>query len=196
MEAEQTQARRPEKSILSDLSKIQIPDNIKVEAEKIFQQLDLRTKRGKRRKRLLFYCVYNAYKTLGQTKDPKIVASVVGIANKEITKAFSMCSAVQTNYQPPTKQHSPEEYIQNCMDLVGLNQDCYQDVVEKCQIVLNADPSLEEEYPQNVAIAVVYLYIIINGGKLDRKDFSEIFKLSGMTIYKMYNRVEAAYNSQ
>jgi len=189
------QGKRSEKSILADLNKIQLPDNVKAEAEKIFQQLDLNTKRGRRRKRLLFYCVYNAYKTLGQTKDPKIVAAMVGIGNNEITKAFSMCSTIQTNYQPPCVQHSPEQYIQSCMDLVGLNQDCYEDVLEKCRIVMNADSSLEEEYPQNVAIAVVYLYIVINGGKMDRKDFSKIFKLSDMTIYKMYNRVEAAYNS-
>jgi len=185
-----------EKSILPDLLKINIPDDIRNEAEKIFQQLKTNTKRGKRRKKMLFYCIFNAYKSLGQPQDPKVIAELVGISATEITKALSMCSESQTNYRPIAVFRQPLDFIPIYHSEVGLNPDCLSSVLELAHSILNKDPDLYDEYPQVVAAGILHYYMTINGVSVDKKQFAKIFKKSEMTITKMFKRICNIDNSK
>lgn len=184
-----------EKSILSDLDKINISDDVRIEAERIFQQLETNTKRGKRRKKLLFYCIFNAYLSLKQSKDPKYVAELVGIAPTEMSKAFSMCSESQTNYRPPSVFHSPIDFIPEYHRKVGLDESCLDSVLDLAKTILKKDPDLNENYPQVVAAGILLYYMTINGVSVNKKEFSKLVRRSEMTISKMYKRISYIHNS-
>lgn len=184
-----------DKSIISDLDKINIPDEIKNLSEQIFQQLDTNTKRGRRRKKLLFYCIFNAYNQIGQPQDPKFIAELVGISHTEMTKAFSMCSELQTNYKPNTTFHSPLEFVEQYHEQIGLDPKCLPDVLVLGTEILKKDPDLNENYPQVVAAGILLYYMTINGASINKKEFSKIVRRSEMTISKVLKRIVHVHNN-
>lgn len=183
-----------DKSILTDLDKLNIPDEVKTEAERIFQRLETNTKRGKRRKKLLFYCVFHAYSSLGPSKDPKAIAELVGISSTEMSKAFSMCSESQTNYKPPTAFHSPLEFIPEYLQLIGLDPICLGSIIDIANDILSKDPELAENYPQVVAAGILLYYMTINGVIINKKEFAKMVRRSEMTISKIYKRISQIHN--
>ena len=188
--------KKADRSILTDLDKLNIPNDIKVEAEGVFRQLNTNTKRGRRRKKLLFYCIFMAYTKLGQPKDPKAIADLVGISSTEMTKAFSMCSESQTNYKTPIVHWSPLDFIPEYIEPVGLELDCLDDVLKLGREVLEKDAELYESYPQVVAGCIIMYYMSINGAiNINKKRFAEVLKKSEMTISKMFKKIAKAHNS-
>lgn len=188
--------KKTDKSILPDLDKLNIPDDIRIEAEGVFRELKTNTKRGRRRRKLLFYCIFVAYTKLGQPKDPKTIADMVGISSTEMTKAFSMCSESQTNYKSPIVHWSPMDFIPEYLEQIGLEMDCLDDVMKLSQNILDKDPDLYESYPQVVAGGILMYYMTINGViNINKKRFAEVLKKSEMTISKMYKRIAQVHNS-
>lgn len=196
-------AKVPERSILPDLKRLEVPDDVRMEAESIFQKLETKTKRGKRRKKLLFYCIFKAYKNLKQPKDPKVIAEMVDIPQREIKKAFSMFSAAQTSYSSRAVFHSPSEFIPEYHKSLGLSEDCLPDIIDFVEEILELDQKiksnskLSEDYPQVVAAGIL-LYWLINKQSMNvnKKHYtSQIVRRSEMTISKMYRRIGEIYNS-
>lgn len=183
-----------ERSILPDLNRINVGDEIKETAEQIFKQLDTTTKRGNKRKKLIFYCVYNAYKSLGIIEDAKTIADVVGIAHTDITKAFSLYSEAKTNYQAPVTFHTPSDFIHKYYKEAGLSPECLEPLLNLAEEVLELDPELYESYPQVVAAGIILYYMTINGVAVNKKEFAKIIGKSEMTVVKMYKRVSNAHN--
>lgn len=184
-----------EKSIFGDLQRINIPDEIKIEAERIFKQLDMNTRRGKRRKKLIYYCVNNAYKTLNRTQDPKVIAKIVGIPPTEITKANSMCSETQTGYRPPRTHKTPLDFLPECCSRIeGLDDNCLSDIKILAESILQKDSELLEAYPQVVAAGILLYYLTIKGAVVNKKQFASTFGISEMTITKMFKRISEIDN--
>lgn len=182
------------KSILSDLNRFNISDEIKNEAEHIFQQLTTGTRRGNKRKKLLFYCVYNAYKSLGIIEDAKTIANLIGIPHSDITKSFSLYSETKTNYQPPASFRTPTDFIYKYYSEAGLSSDCLQPLLSLTDEVLASDPDLYESYPQVVACGIIVYYMTINGASVDRKKLAKMAGKSDMTLSKIIKRISAAHN--
>lgn len=187
--------RMSERSILHDLEPLTFSEDIRNEAERIFQQLEIKTKRSKRRKKLLFYCVFNAYKSLGQSRDPKTVAEEIGMSPNEMTKALSMCSECQTGYRPPSVFHSPLQFLPEYYAQTNLDPSDYSMIDTFAKNILAKDPDLLQHYPQVVAAGILLYYTTINGITVDKKKFSELVRRSEMTINKMFKRISNLDNS-
>jgi transcription initiation factor TFIIIB Brf1 subunit/transcription initiation factor TFIIB len=188
-------SKMEDRSILADLDKIPIGDEIKLQAEHIFKQLEVGTRRGGKRKKLLFYCIYNAYKALGILEDAKTVADLVGIPYTDITKAFSLFSEGKTSYRAPITFRTPSDFIQRYYSEAGLGAESLPALLALCEELLRLDPDLYESYPQVVAAGIILYYLTINGVAVNRTDFAKIFGKSPMTIAKMYKRVSAVHNA-
>lgn len=178
-----------EKSILRDMDNIMIPDEIKVKAEEIFGKLNSATKRGNRRKQLVFFCIYNAYNELLLPQDPKQIASVVGIKNSEMTKALSMFSEAQTGYQPPAIHVTAIDLLPKYCDNLGLPSDMVTDILAFAQKILNVDTELKETFPQKVAAGILLYYATTNGINLNKKEYAKMIQLSEVTINSMYKYI-------
>jgi transcription initiation factor TFIIIB Brf1 subunit/transcription initiation factor TFIIB len=184
-----------DRTILPDLDKIQISDEIKYQAEKIFKQLGTGTRRGLKRKKLLFYCVYNAYKSLGILEDANTVADLVGIPYSEITKAFSLFSEGKTLYRAPITFRTPIDFIHKYYSEVGLGPESLRPLLDIAEEVLELDPELDENYPQVVAAGIIFYYLTINGISVNKEEFAKLIGKSPMTIAKMSKRISTIHNS-
>ena len=187
-------AKTTEKSIVQDLDLIDLPEEVKREAQVIFNSMKVPTKRGTKRKRLLFFCINQAYVNLKQPKDPKMIANQLGIKSTDISKSSSMCSSSQTGYKPVPTFYHPIDFIPDYMKAVGLDESCVESVKKLGHEVLQRAPDLTDEYPQVVAAGLLLYYMIIHGITVNRKEFAGKVLRSEMTISKMYKRISEIHN--
>jgi transcription initiation factor TFIIIB Brf1 subunit/transcription initiation factor TFIIB len=195
--------RSSDKSIREDLEKLGLPIDIINEADGIFQQMRTGTRRGQKRKQMIFHCARAAYDKLKIPRDPKLIADLCGIPYSGITKAASMCSPVQTQYTSPVVVYRPIDFIKSSFDrlsqviesYIQLPDDTLENMLCMAADVQTADKRLLEEKPQMVAAAIILYYLETHGIKIDRKKYASLFNSSDMTIAKLKKQVEAAYNA-
>lgn len=188
-----------EKSIRSDIDKLGFPNNIVNIADIVYQNMDLGTKRGKRRKMLIFYCVFTAYNQENITVDPIWLANLCGLERSNISKALSMCSPVSAFTEAPmVKFTTPRSYIpvyfKKLQEWINFPDNTIEEIYEISDEIMQKDSSLNDEKPQTVAAAILVHYMKINGYTIDKEKYKIIFKRSDMTINKIKKKVVAAYN--
>ena len=182
-------------SLLNDLSKLQISDQIKNEAESIYQSLHKDTKRKTNRKRQIFYCLYRAYHDSGEVKEPTEIAKIVGLKSSEINAAFALFSQIQTGYPNPIVQRTPQDFVPGILQSVGVDLEDRSALMELFDEILQKDPSLLEEFPQAVAGAIIFYYLEINGVPISKKDVAKSVNRSEMTLQKVYKKIVAVHNA-
>jgi transcription initiation factor TFIIIB Brf1 subunit/transcription initiation factor TFIIB len=183
-----------EKTILSDLVDIEVSETIKSKAEDIFQQLRCTTKRGHRRKLLIFFCLLNAHRECGIHIDPKLLAIKVRINPSEATKASSMFSESQTGYRPKLMKVSALDIIPEYCQVLNFDTDTIEQVLELGREIIEKDSSLEDTKPQNVATGVLVYFCQINGVMFPKKELSKILNLSEVSINSITKRVNIIHN--
>ena len=183
-----------EKSIMTDLSDFDLTDDIKIKADEIFRSMKIPTRRGRRRRKVVFYCVFQAYKETGLPKDPKELALKMGIDPNEISKAFSMCSETETGYRPEPRKSTPLEFIPIYYPFTGLTDDGMSKVRALTREILEKDSDLSDQFPQTVAAAILIYYMNINGVQYD-KTFAQKVGKSDVTLTTMAKRVAIAHNT-
>ena len=183
------------KSIRSDMENLPVPEDIKSRAELIFLRLKAVTKRGNRRKQLVFFCIYEAYKEVGTPQDPKKIASVVGIKSSEMTKALSMFSEVQTGYKSKFIHVDPKDLLPGYAEQLTLPKETIEELLKFAEEIINKDPELKEKFPQKVASGILKYYLEINGATLNMKEYAKIIQLSEVTINSMYKSIVKIHNS-
>lgn len=187
--------RSANRSIMSDLNSLQIPEHIKqIAQEQVYEKLEkLPTKRGEQRKYVIFYCIHIAYKLAGDICDIKSLASQIGIQASRISRAFTICSPIATGYQPPNIKYTPVDYVKLFFKHTKLHPDCISGAVKLTEEVLAKDKSLSDIPPQKVAISCLCLYMDINGVAYD---FEEMTKLTGSSaiIKELKDKVSKVYN--
>jgi transcription initiation factor TFIIIB Brf1 subunit/transcription initiation factor TFIIB len=187
--------RNSDRSILKEMDGLAVSEEAKLMADSIFMKLNPLTKRGNRRKQLIFFCLYYAYIELGQPQDPKKIAQIVGIKSSGITKAFSMFSQAQTGYKPPNIYILPIHLIPQYCESLHLTPETTQDVLNFAQMILDKDPSLKERFPQKIAGGILLYYLTINGATVNRKEFAKLIQLSEVTIANVYKHIASIHNS-
>lgn len=177
--------------MLSELVNYNINDDIKNRANDIYTKMNTGIHRGMKRKKLIFYCLYHAYKQFGIIEDPKNIARIIGLPEKDICKALSMfCGKVNEKLYL-----TPYDYIRKFHEELKLQQETLDLILIIAEEIFKIDPSLLDEYPQSVAGAIILYYLNINGIAIDKKDFSKMIGKSIVSINKLLKRVMIAHNS-
>lgn len=191
--------RNTERTIRPDLDKLGLPQDIVNEASNIYQNMKAGTKRGKKRKQLIFFCVSSAYNTKGIPEDPNRLAEICGIDSSDISKSHSMCSSIRTNYEAPLVRYMPNDFVNLYFDKlshhISFPEGALEDIYVMTADVMECDPDLSDEKPQTVAAAILVFYLSIHGASIEKSKYKSIFGRSDMTINKIKNKVSAAYNS-
>ena len=195
-----TLQRVSEKSIKADLKKIGLSSDIISSANNIYKNMSIGTKRGKRRRMLIFFCVFNAYVENNITVDPISLAKKCGLDKSGISKALSMCSPVNSVSESPLVNHTANNYIKVFYDKLNQNwidfpADSLDHINDMTDYILESDPELMDEKPQTVAAAVLVFYMQLNGYCLNKEKYKGIFGISDMTINKLKKRINRAYNN-
>lgn len=180
--------------IKPDMERIPLPDDVKEKANEIYRRLKRQTHRGKKRKLLVFFCIFNAYAELKTPKDPRHLARLVGLSPHEVIRAFSQFPAVQTGYQVDNQPTSPIDLIPDyCSRLdAELNIPMVEDLARE---ILSKSRALQEKYPQKVAAGIIQYFMTINGVKYNKKQFAAAMGLSDATISSMFREIAMIHNS-
>ncbi len=188
-----TQQRCSIRTIMNDLVTIDITDDVKKEADDVFQKLGTPTHRGKKRKQLIFFCIYQAYKNLHSVKDPNSILKLIGLERPDIAKAVSLFTS---QYLPDDIQRvTPIYFISQYFELCGLSLKLKTEIISMASNILDKSPHLYELLPQYVAISFLLYYMMINGITYDLNQFCSKIDKSPITVTKLCNEIGRIYNS-
>ena len=181
-------------NILKDLSVYPLPPEIKVYANNIFKNLNITIIRRKRRKKVIYFCVFQTYKELSKPFDPVELLSMLGLDNTDRGNAFSMCAETKTGYQVVPKRYIPQDFLKFYMEKTRIPREKYEEISEILEDVLRKDPYFYENYPQIVAKATILYYSKINGIKV--KEMLESLKIQRIdsTLHKLIERITIVHN--
>lgn len=193
--------KRKERSIKADLKKAGFPPEIVVKADEIYSQMIIGSKRGIKKKLVLFFCARAAYDSMGIPEDPSHIAERCGITRSDISRANSLCAPSKTTFKAPLVNYGPKDYIdtfyQKIINLgMLLHNDAFLTAMhEICEEALLKDTTLRDEKPHTMAAAVIIYYLSLNNLTLEKSKYTELFGFSEMTLMKIRNKIERAYSS-
>jgi hypothetical protein len=191
-------------SIVEEINKFPIKEDIKKEAHRIYKELGSPVHRGKKRAQLLFYCIYNGeleyrdkHPELEEDVDPRIIKDMVDIKNGMMRRAMSMFSETQTGYRPKSGKPNPLGLIKCYCEENHISSEMIPTIRAFGQEILDKDPSLLGEFPQTVAAGLIKYVMLTRGdGKEpDNEAFSKKIGLSQATINTMYKRIAKLDNA-
>ena len=185
------------KSIIQELQNIAIPQNVMLKANNIFISQNLSLRKGQKLPHLLFYCVYNAYRQLGEPKVPKKIATLVGLSPNEISRALSMFNKINTGEQDLGESNfsSFVNFIPCYCEDLGINMETVLEIQKFGRELLEICPDLDEKFPQNISAAVILYWMTIHGVNINRKDFQAKVDLSDVTISNAFKLIKSVHNS-
>jgi len=182
-----------EKSIYKELKMLQIPDNIKIRANEIYQQITTPTKKGKKRLSLVLYCVYHAYKEEDIIIDPVDIADQLGLKKNAISKAMNSFS--NRGYTPPMVIVNPVSLIRPfALKVHTLNEECIPDIEKFAQDIMEKEPSFSEPQPKKIAAAFIKSYMDTHTPTPLPNECYELLYSTPATISNTVKEIKAVYN--
>ncbi len=178
------------KNFMAELNKLAISDDIKLKAYEFFITNNLSYRKGKKLPHLLFYCIYRAYQINHQYKVPKTIANMVGLNYSDISEAQKMFA----KNGGVIENSSYKDYIPIYCDKIGIPPDHACMITNYGIRLVSEDPTLEEKFPQNVAVAIIFYYLDIGGYEAHRKNLSNLVEISDVTIFHIYKQIRNFQN--
>ena len=108
----------PNRSISDELEVIMLPNKFKAKAALIFSDAKVPTRRKKKRKMIIFYCLLVAYKELEEIEFPEIIARAVGLDMKDMSKALLM-EEFFPGYDISSINYKPQDFISRCISIIS-----------------------------------------------------------------------------
>ena len=184
------------RSILPDLKPYPFSDEIKNQADVIYNKMIYRVRRGKIRDQMYFFCVYCAHLELGMSPIPTQIGQIFGLTPGEVQKCDSLFSPLQTGYRPPSTNTSPLRYLPDYCESMNLSAEATCEIMELAKLILRKEPSLFEKNPQTVAAGLLRYYTLTNGiVNDDPEKLKKVTGRSSATTEGMYNRISIIHNS-
>lgn len=187
---------RTERTILPDLKLYPFPDDIKNQADVIYNKMKYQVRRGKIRFQMLFFCVYCSHLELKRDVNPIQLGAQFGLTPGEVQKCDSLFSPLQTGYKPPSKNASPLGYLPDYIREMDLSEDLVGDIMAVAADILRKDPTLNQENPQTVAAGLLRYYTFSRGiTSDDPSKINRVTNRSNVTIDGMFRRISTIDNS-
>jgi len=185
-----------ERSILPDLKPYPFPDEIKNQADVIYNKMRYQVRRGKIRYQMLFFCVYYAHIELGRDINPIQLGAQFGLTQGEVQRCDSLFSPLQTGYRPPSINTSPLGYLPDYCQNMNLSQDAIDEIMKMSAAILRKEPTLYQENPQTVAAGLLRYFTVTNGITTDDpQKITRVTNRSTVTIDSMFRRIATIDNN-
>jgi transcription initiation factor TFIIIB Brf1 subunit/transcription initiation factor TFIIB len=185
-----------ERTILPDLRSHPYSDDIKNQADTIYNKMIPRVRRGKIRAQLLFYCVYCAHLELDRDVNPLHLGVHFGLSSGDVQRCDSIFSPLQTGYKPPNKNTTALKYLPEYCRSMNISDDAIDNITKTATLILKKDLSLHQESPQTVAAGLLRYITEIKGIETDDPTiFVKITGRSSVTIEGMYKRIATIDNN-
>ena len=203
------------KTIVPQLIKFGVPENIANCADKILNKLKGQIRRGKKYTMLLYFCTHSAYleQIYEQTElikkgliddykgyvigfEPIKLGENFGLTKNELQKCFSLFSPLQTGYKPPSSYISLFIHIPNYCKCINLSNKSIIGVIDLANYILSKDPTLYHESPRSTAAGIVHYYTFINDITIcNVEEFSKLVHYSYSTIENISKKIALLDNS-
>ncbi len=156
-----TGLRKSGATISGEIAKFDIPDIVKQKAIEISQKIGNQTRRSEMRKKMFYFCIYNAFREIGDPRPDVEIANLVGLDVKVARKSIKTFSTIQTGYQPIKMHILPQYLIPDLCEAISM-QEYNQIIVNLCGRIIDKCKSLLEEQPGKVAVGMILYYSQIN----------------------------------
>ena len=189
--------RQKVSTLSEDLARLCIPEEVKQEAEKIYELLGKPIHRNNKRKHMIYYLVSNAFDSLRKVFWPPKLAYEIGIRKEEIGSAASLFKGKTKNFRAPVINYRPTRYLPLLADILGYDDPNFiEGLSEFGNQLLEKNPRLGENFPQNMAAGIVHRYMMNEGynGK-DKEEFPAKLLLSWNLIRNASEEVSILWNS-
>jgi len=189
-------SERSGRSILKDLSKTRVPAHVASRANSIFLQLTLGTKRRNERDLVIFFCVYEAYRSLKKENNGDPVARVAytvdpamvyrDLCMKPRKKLGSFMNKAYKDfglgkgYRPVQVVNTAEEFVYVFFEYTTLEQQSLGDIIILTRRIMAADPYLINHLPQMMAAAIISYYFDTISARLPQSFYTDIMKTPSM----------------
>lgn len=184
------------KSIVKRLEPYPIPDNIKYEAQRIFDAVNEVNKKSKSNKKELFFYTYSAYRNLQISCDPTELAALFQIKPKAISRILTTFHNMQPDCQVKLYQSTANDFVGGYAERLQFSEELIEDVKKFVLNIYAICPDLYDLSPQNVAAAILMFYCKIRGITFDKKNYMQnVVNKSDVTINGVYKIICTAYNS-
>ena len=201
----------PQPEIINDIQKISIPTEVISEAINIFYEISKTSKnkvksiKGTRKTKLIFYCVFMAFDKLDSLADPCYIADIIGLKRNSIEQSFNEFSPTGITIIKPEKMI--KFYIHSLNKLllergVSYDENTVIDgvikVIEMCR-----GTNAGKEWTQNTSANVVVissLYFYMNDiMRFDISNVTNLFEqacyISWACIRRYHGQVSKYYNA-
>lgn len=180
------------KSIKSLLEPLEIEETVKTLAEECFSTINIKLRIGTKSKLVLFYCIHKAYERLGTPRDPKIIAGIVGINSKSISRAFNFCEPKDSKASTVTCI-SPIDLIPDYCKKIGLEEHQVEEIKAFSRTIMEHGQELYDEFPQTIAAGLIFVFLLHKGEQVTRRDMSLMLGKSDATIGRAQQKIMIPY---
>lgn len=184
-----TKSVNSDKTIHDHLRILGIDDEVIDEAAKVYDELDMSVRRGKKWLMMLYYCIDTAYIRLGDPQDPKDICDLLGMS-------VTIAAKVPTELLNTDKHYivyvTPEVFVDlYCCRLRETVAIADSDIDSMIAIAKYIGEDKIDDYPQVIAAAIIQYYCTMKKIQYDKKAVEQMVHKSGPTISKIVNRIKS-----
>lgn len=187
-------------SIRAELDQYNLSDEIKERAEEICEMVFKKNVRKDNRTNLLFYCIYEAFKTINESVNPYEIGKMLGMDRKQMVRAINQNTFM--GHRHKNVLSDPTRFFEMLIRRTPLTSDEVKPIIETYDIVIEADQKIKEGSPILVSAAVVCFHMKTNGVTNEGMTFDESIdffcaenNLKKENVIDLMKKVEIAYNS-
>jgi len=179
---------------------MQIPTAIKKATErkynKVVQRLrdekEKNTVRGKRKKSIVAACLLNAYRDFGEVRTAGHIREFFNLQQKSMSRGLQ--EYYKTFPEDRTASTNPENLLRWQMTLSGINISHYRKILTITKYLQDTSINLKRSNPQSVSAAILYFYLCLHPKYkeqlgLTKSKFATKVNLSDITITKLVKEV-------
>lgn len=179
-----------DKGIYKDVDSLNLSSEIVEEANQLYTNIFSKgIHRGKSRKSVIFACVFQACKYNKIPILPDQLQKMFKMSKKDVSTGLKYFQ-LQVQDKPEIKNRSiscisPVEFIPFIMKRFNASQDHISNVKELYYMIQNKSSLINRSNPQSVISGLVFYYCRLIGKNITCAKFSEIVKLSDITVSKI-----------
>lgn len=182
------------KNISDDISNLEFPDDIKRQAQIVYEELGRPTHKGNKRNKLIVFCLLEAHKIKKVATTQAEIAEKLGIKTGKTSKIKAFSRKSNTNYRPLNVIFKPQDFIEEHLKLVSL-ENHLPEVLELSDRIMEKSDILEDKKPQYVSLCIVKYFLTSNGIQYDQKKLNIKVKIASTTLNPIYQHVVEADNN-
>jgi transcription initiation factor TFIIIB Brf1 subunit/transcription initiation factor TFIIB len=189
------QMRRAEedKNIFKDVEGMGFKDAIVTRANEMYLQVTKdKIHRGNMRKAIIFACIFNAYKVVGNPQSCEPLIEIFRIDRKSGLKGLKIVNLGITKDSLFHNTHiTPANLVDDIMNEFSASSEQKKEVVELYNLVKGKSAKINRSRPQSVAAGLAFFWICKNNKNITIKEFSKTVKLSELTVSKVTKEISA-----